>query len=637
VALDEPAPRSMLWPTNMARVISLGRAESDGAVGKRRHQATHLPIVSSLPSLPTRQQQPPTPLQRAPSSGEPTRRHRFSSVRLGSRRSDVVTPRTLAAAEIRLTAYLVQRNGQSATVSAPQRGRRSSTTITAELERADSSPAQEASATATAEMPGLRDLWEVKTSPLPIAPAPTVADEKLDPLSDEDAIEVLRQSSACASLETPDLQTLLLAGTRRLFPRYSVPMREGAMANGVFIVLQGKLHVQPSRIEIQAYQRLHQHGDGASDPEEQNTISGTIAEPSMFFGEENVLLTLPRLRTAIALEDTELLVVSDAQLAQLGPTVAEDVRHCLRSSFSASALKCVPFFQSLPELTRRQISTLLSLEAFKKGDTIFRQGDPGDPMYIVLYGSVDVWRTKKRGAAPEKIASYTGLSDFPWFGEVFTWVTEHGRAGDVICKEGTLTLTLYRARVPEFVLLAPGFRALAMSAASAFTIKSVKAMKRSEEDSAPVRMSEPMLRYGVQWVRIVGKLLGWNTMGSVAMIRMQEVRKKHANSMQWVRDVAGDPNVALEPDEDVDPNTAGFTFEEQQRRLLVRAHQKQFGDARTLAETAITGKSWRADWGVAWRVRTELLRGAAFRQELALARQAHTPERLPESFPKLAT
>jgi len=418
-----------------------------------------------------------------------------------------------------------------------------------------------------------------------------------------------------------------------------VAMREGSAANGLFIVLQGKLHVQPSRIEIQSLQRLRSHDETASEQKMQEKL-GTEIGPSMVFGETSLLLGLPRMRTAITLESTELLLVTDAQLKQaVGSKPAEDVRQQLKSQFSAMALQHVPFFMSLPELTRRQISRLLGIEYYPKGDTICKQGDPGDPMFIVLFGNVEVWRQKKARAPREKIAAYTGMSDYPWFGEVSQWVNDHGRAGDVITTDDTLMLTLHRARVNEFVLLAPGFKALSMSAASAFTIRSMRVKNTHDDDQPLAKKYRKPLRFAVEWTRMVTKLLG-ASMGSLVAVQVQEIRKRQENSMGWINDtIAAATNatdVHAEEDEEAQVKLVN-ALEEQRRKLLERAHERHFGDTRTLAEVAQIGKLWRADWDLARSVRTELLRKPEFAQELAAAREnvAYKPDRLPESFPEL--
>ena len=121
------------------------------------------------------------------------------------------------------------------------------------------------------------------------------------------------------------------------------------------------------------------------------------------------------------------------------------------------------------------------------------------------------------------------------------------------------------------------------------------------------------LRYALPWTRMVQKLLGLESMHSVAAIKVQEVRKKHVNSMDWVKDV--NYELEREPEEDEETRLAKETvkqkyfdaqaaFEEQCRKVVSAAHEKHFGDTKTLAETSKVGKGWRGEWSVHRSVRT---------------------------------
>jgi CRP/FNR family cyclic AMP-dependent transcriptional regulator len=557
-------------------------------------------------------------LVRSGSSGE--------GLRFAQRSADALTPRTLLAAEERLNAYLDARAAADPTPAANNRNPLSSVDDESELSHA-----------------ALRRLWDMPAAPLPIAPAQTVVDEQLDPLDDASALEVLQQMRACASLSDLDLLHLLRAGKRRLYPRYAVTMREGAPGNSLFIVLQGKLELSPSRLERQASTRNRQGNEA-----EAGSTGGACADvdtfvhPSMCFGELGLLKAMPRERSAITLECTELLVVSDAQLANMKRKSADEFRDKLRCGFVAQALKSVPFFMTLPEITQRQISELLDIAPYRRGEVVFRQGDLGDCMYIVLYGHLEVWRQMRRTQPKQLIASYTGLSPLPWFGEVFQWVTDHGRAGDVLVKEDTLMLTLSRDQVADFVFFAPGFKALSKSAATAFTIKSVKVTTKGGTEMTVVEAAERPLRYGVQWVRMVQKLIGVDSMSSVARIKVQEARRKQVNSIDWVQQLLRERDESEfmydSDDEELPPQQLGQqVFEEQRRRLLDMAHKTRYGDSRSLASSAAE-KMWRSKWRLDRSIRAELLRKASASGELAIqledARRTMTYKRetLPESF-----
>lgn len=532
---------------------------------------------------------------------------------------DVYTPRRIATAEARMQLYLAERAGSA-----------SSTSLSLEagggLERGVSEEL-------------LRELWTTQAAPLALAVAPTaINDEMLVPLTEDAAIDVLVESCACTSMSAEALRHLVRVGTRRSLPKYAVAMREGALGSSVFIVLQGRLEASASTIERQAGKRQEMEeehsgtggdrGSGSSASE----VSVAVKTPSMIFGELGLLLSVPRERTVVALETTELLSINHAQLAELPRSVAAILHSNVTAAFTSSALKSIPFFSTLPALTRRQLSALFELDSFDAGDLIARQGDPGDCMYVVLHGKVDIWRHRRGGK--DKIASYTGLSPFPWFGELMQWVNDHGRAGDVVVEEDSLMLALRRAQVDEFVMLAPGFKALSMSYATTFQIKSVRvrdaAREREELLRRTRRGSTRPLRFALQWARMVSKLLGIGGMSSVALLKVEEVRRKALNSMEWVegqvkheaerveaRRAAG---ISEDGGDDGDARDAPLEgLAAQQRKLLEMAHAKKLGDSRTLADAS--NRAWRRRWQLTHRVRTEMLREAASSGEMAEQRR----------------
>jgi hypothetical protein len=88
-------------------------------------------------------------------------------------------------------------------------------------------------------------------------------------------------------------------------------------------------------------------------------------------------------------------------------------------------------------------------------------------MFILLWGSVQVWAQKRIGITkPELLSEYSSRTPYPWFGESILWVSGHGRAGTARVCEETLLLVLRRPQMAQFMIDAPGFRALAQSAGS---------------------------------------------------------------------------------------------------------------------------------------------------------------------------
>jgi uncharacterized membrane protein len=64
---------------------------------------------------------------------------------------------------------------------------------------------------------------------------------------------------------------------------------------------------------------------------------------------------------------------------------------------TTALLGTVPMFKPLDSEQRAALAALLEAASYSKGETIFRQGDPGDCMYVVCSGLVEISTTDKLG------------------------------------------------------------------------------------------------------------------------------------------------------------------------------------------------------------------------------------------------
>lgn len=258
----------------------------------------------------------------------------------------------------------------------------------------------------------LRSIWQIPTRAKLFVPdlAALPSEPSLAPLSHADAIDSLQKCRVCDGLATEELEQLLEIGHRKILPRYAVVMREAATGSHFFIVMNGRLQISASRIESQ-----HQGNSLQESNEHLQTAptDGTI-EPGDTFGEVSALTAVVRDRNVVTLDPTELLILSLDHRQGLPPALAQKLRNSLMASYVSAALHHVNFFSALPNLTKRQLSTLFELRFLPKGTTVFRQGDLGTEMYILLFGRLQVWRTKKRNQPKTMLAEYTGLSTYPW-------------------------------------------------------------------------------------------------------------------------------------------------------------------------------------------------------------------------------
>ena len=95
----------------------------------------------------------------------------------------------------------------------------------------------------------------------------------------------------------------------------------------------------------------------------------------------------------------------------------------------ANFLTQSPLFRNLDETERAQILIIGQLRSFKADEVIFREGDAGDGLYMVVKGSV---RISKRGATGEEALAVLGFPAF--FGEM-ALIDFSARAADAIVNE----------------------------------------------------------------------------------------------------------------------------------------------------------------------------------------------------------
>lgn len=81
---------------------------------------------------------------------------------------------------------------------------------------------------------------------------------------------------------------------------------------------------------------------------------------------------------------------------------------------NAEMLASVPLFALLDEQERATLAERIDEVAFPEGTTIFHTGDPGDSLYIVRSGTVEIWFTSDTG--DRIVLERAGEGDF--FGEI---------------------------------------------------------------------------------------------------------------------------------------------------------------------------------------------------------------------------
>lgn len=109
-------------------------------------------------------------------------------------------------------------------------------------------------------------------------------------------------------------------------------------------------------------------------------------------------------------------------------------------SMARSALRDCGLFGNADERTLDALAAALRVRRFRKGETVFHQGDPGDALFIMASGSVKVVLPSDEGAEPA-IVAVLGPGEF--FGELAI-LDGAPHSATIVAVEPTETLILHR-------------------------------------------------------------------------------------------------------------------------------------------------------------------------------------------------
>lgn len=103
------------------------------------------------------------------------------------------------------------------------------------------------------------------------------------------------------------------------------------------------------------------------------------------------------------------------------------------------ALKQVPVFQGLTPREWREIDTLIHQRFYKPGETVFRQHTPGEGMYVIMSGEVEISVTNPQGHS----SVLATLTDGDFFGEL-AFFDEEARSATAMATTHTTLLGFFR-------------------------------------------------------------------------------------------------------------------------------------------------------------------------------------------------
>jgi CRP-like cAMP-binding protein/Fe-S-cluster-containing hydrogenase component 2 len=217
--------------------------------------------------------------------------------------------------------------------------------------------------------------------------------------------DLLSRVPLFAGVSEGDLAALTVGATLHQAPSNTAVIRQGEFEETFFIILSGAVQVTAEEADAP----LSRLG------------------PGEFFGEMAALTGYPRSATVTTAEPSLLLeVIKEAFLALVdrSPTVKARVdREYVERSLN-NQLRRIPLFADLDTSALDELRTKAILRTFKKGEEVFREGEPGDSFYVVRNGFGKVSRQK---GGEEFVINY--LKGGTYFGEMALVGNEPRTAG----------------------------------------------------------------------------------------------------------------------------------------------------------------------------------------------------------------
>ncbi|MCH8327007.1 MAG: cyclic nucleotide-binding domain-containing protein [Candidatus Marinimicrobia bacterium] len=119
-------------------------------------------------------------------------------------------------------------------------------------------------------------------------------------------------------------------------------------------------------------------------------------------------------------------------------------------SETAEALRNVPIFAGFSKRELREVERIVHHRDYKPGEVIFRQGDPGLGMYVIISGDVQIANNED----PDNPIVYSELSDGDFFGDM-ALVDDASRSATALSSGETRLISFFRPELQDIITRFP--------------------------------------------------------------------------------------------------------------------------------------------------------------------------------------
>ncbi len=210
--------------------------------------------------------------------------------------------------------------------------------------------------------------------------------------------------------------------------------RQGDPGDSLFVISRGKVGV------------FREKGGG-------ERVFLSALQEGDFFGEFAFFSQTPRTATVEALEETEVLEIAKDDLNEVirdFPGVSRVLGNFYRERVVDTLVATSVLFRSFSPPERKKLLQMFVPQEFSVGAMVLEEGGPGDSLYLIKKGEVEVFTRDLKG----KVLSLARLREGDFFGEI-SLITGRPRTASVIVRQPVELLQLSKADFDRLLQVHP--------------------------------------------------------------------------------------------------------------------------------------------------------------------------------------